>query len=315
MSTAIIVDSACDLPEHLLKSRAIQVIPLNLCMNGRKVSDRFTPAQRLRFMEDGTISLKNEDYSAPSTKEQMIDFLKEKILPSFDFAMVQTVAKARSPQFQLWHEVNMAFQSRYREYRRSDQTFILRTADTGTMFTGQGLMALNTIHLAKQKLARRTLLEQSRDFARHIQSYSAPADLLYIRQRGYQKGERSVSYMSALMGKTMSITPILYGGQNQTAAVGKLKGQTNAINRIIEHAINAIHAGLKSPHISIAYGGPLHELDKFERMAELKEVANEHGVEVSTSVATLSTVINMGPKNFSLAVAPNDPDYRLSVAS
>jgi len=93
--------------------------------------------------------LKKANTAIEFTEDQIIEFLTKKVLPNYDFAMVQTVARSRSPQSDMWYEVNMSYSAHYRKYRTSKNTFTLRTTDSGTMFTGQGLMALNAIYLAK----------------------------------------------------------------------------------------------------------------------------------------------------------------------
>ncbi len=312
MSNVVIVDSACDLPDQILKSKSVAVLPLNVKFSDRECRDNFTAEERLKLINDGVVNINQDDQSAPATRDQIIEFLTKKVLPNYDFAMVQTVARSRSPQFDMWYEVNMSYSAHYRKYRTSKNTFTLRTTDSGTMFTGQGLMALNAIYLAKNNVAHRKLIDESKQFTHHIQSYSAPADLHYLRERGRQKGDRSISWLSANLGKALNISPIIYGGQNTTESVGKAKGQTNAINKIVDHAMACIDAGVKTPFISIAYAGPLKDLDDIDQLKRLRKKAKEHNVRLATSVSTLSTIINLGPGNFSLAVAPNDANFKIS---
>lgn len=312
MSNVVIVDSACDLPESILRSKFVSVLPLNVNIGSRRQRDAFSAAERLQLLRTGAISIKQNDYSAPATREQIIDYLTKQIVPNYDFAMVQTVARSRSPQFEMWYEVNLSYSAHYRQYRKNDTTFTLRTTDSGTMFTGQGLMALNALHLIQRRTNHRDLINQCKEFTRHIQSYSAPADLHYMRERTRQKGDRSISWLSANLGKALNISPIVYGGQNTTESVAKVKGHTNAINRIVEHAIESIEMGLQTPFVSVAYAGDLNDLNDLEKFTQLKQVAKKKNVRVATSVATLSTMINLGPGNFSLAVAPNDPTFKIA---
>lgn len=313
MSTVIIVDSACDLPERIVNSRSVEVLPLNVNFSNQKVREKFTAEERLRMFAQGTVDIKKDVDTSAATREQIVDFLITKILPNYDFAIVQTVASGRSPQYDMWQEVNESFAAEYRKYRKSDKTFTLRIMDSATVFTGQGLMALHTIHLGQQKVSRRELLERSKDFANYIQAYSAPVDLQYLRERARRKGDRTMGLFTAMLGKALNISPIVYGGQNTTAAVGKVKGHKNAVKQITDHAKRCIDKGLKVPLIEISYAGPLEELHRYESVDELKDYAKERGVKVVTCVATLTSVINMGPGTFSLSVAPEDSTLRLTV--
>lgn len=313
MSSVIIVDSACDLPERIVNSKSVQVLPLNLLLGDRQVVDIHSAEQRLEMIKDGTLDIKNDVNTAPATREQIIDFLVSKILPNYDFAIVQTVTRARSPQYEMWQEVNSSFAASYRRYRNNDKNFTLRIMNSAGMFSGQGLMALNTIYLGQQGVSRRELLENSKSMADYIQSYAAPMDLHYLRERARRKGDRSISFLSAHLGKAMNICPIIYGGQDITENMGTVEGHENAVNQIAMHAMRSIEKGLRSPLITIAYAGPLEDLERYSALDDLKGMAKEYGVRIATSVHMVTPIINLGPGAFSLAVAPSDPTFKLRI--
>jgi DegV family protein with EDD domain len=313
VSSVIVVDSACCLPERIVNSRALAVLPLTVKLGQQKVRDAFTANDRLRMLSDGTLDIKKEVDTAPATREEIVDFLIKRIVPNYDFAIVQTITKTRSPQYDMWQEVNTSFAAEYRKYRKTDRTFTLRIMDSGAVFTGQGLMTLNTLHLGQQQLSRRELLEKSKQLFHNIQSYSAPVDLHYLRERARRKGDRTISFTAAHLGKALKISPVVFGGQGETQPVGKVKGHENAVNAIVKHAMAAMRQGLETPIISIAYSGPLEELSNYPIVDELKEMATEHGVKIATSVSSTTAIINMGPGTFSLAVAPSDTSFRLKM--
>lgn len=313
MSSVIIVDSACDLPERVINSNAVRVLPLNLLLGDKQIPDIHTAEERLQMLRDGTLDIKNEVNTAPASREQIIDFLVTQILPNYDFAIVQTISRARSPQYEMWQEVNTTFAAQYRRYRTSDRNFTLRIMNSGSVFTGQGLMALNTLHLAQQGASRRALLEGSKKAADHLQTYAAPMDVHYLRERARRKGDRSIGFLSAHLGKALNICPIVYGGQDVTESIGTVKGHENAVNRIVSHAMEAIEKGLYTPLISIGYGGALDELERFSAVRDLKGMAGDYGVKVATSVHTVTPIINLGPGTFSLAIAPADQNFKLRV--
>lgn len=312
MSSVIIVDSACDLPERVVNSKSVQVLPLNLLLGDKQIPDIHDAEERLQMLRDGTLDIKNEVNTAPASREQIIDFLVKKILPTYDFAIVQTVTRARSPQYEMWQEVNTTFAAQYRRYRNNDRNFTLRIMNSGAMFTGQGLMALNTLHLAQQGVSRRELLEGSKKAADYLQSYAAPVDVHYLRERARRKGDRSIGFLSAHLGKALNICPIIYGGQDRSESIGTVKGHENAVNQIASHAMQAIKKGLYTPLISMGYAGPLEELERFSAIRDLKGMAQDYGIKVATSVQTVTATINLGPGSFTLAVAPTDKDFKLN---
>lgn len=313
VSSVVIVDSACDLPERVVHSGAVEVLPLTLILEGTPVRDVFNAAERLEMLRNGDLDIKRNVDTSPATREQIIQFLVSRVLPQHDFAVAQTVARARSNQYEMWQEVNTTFAASYRKYRKTDRNFTLRIMDSGTYFTGQGLMALNTIYQSQQGLSHRELLENSKRLANHIHSYSAPVDLKYLRERARKRGDRTISLLNATLGKALNISPVVFGGQNRTEAVGKVKGHENAVARIAQHAMQAIERGLQTPLISIAYAGPLEDLRPYSAVTELREFAQAHGVKVALSVATITSIIHMGPGTFSLALAPADADFRLRI--
>lgn len=106
---------------------------------------------------------------------------------------------------------------------------------------------------------------------------------------------------------------MINGGQGTTQQVGKFKGHENAVNAIVNHAMECIVRGLQTPIISIAYSGPLVEFSRYPIVEELKDMAAEHNVKIATSVSSTTAIINMGPGTSSLAVAPQDPNFRLKI--
>jgi hypothetical protein len=50
MSTVIIVDSACELPERIANSGSIKILPLSLMLDSQSVRDDFSGEQTLQFI-------------------------------------------------------------------------------------------------------------------------------------------------------------------------------------------------------------------------------------------------------------------------
>jgi fatty acid-binding protein DegV len=206
--------------------------------------------------------------------------------------------------------VNGHFASRYRKYRQPGQhKFSLNVIDSEAAYGAQGLLVMESIRQAKKATSKRALIGQLRDFTQSIQSYSAPADLGYLRLRAKQRGDNTVRLVETMIGKMLKVSPIIYGMRNQIGLSAQPRGHQNAIDMIAGHAMASIKKGMASPYINLSYGGDLEDLEHMESIAELKYVAEQHGCRVYSSVARLSSLINLGPKNFSLSFASNDPDF------
>jgi DegV family protein with EDD domain len=310
MSTVIIVDSACELPEQLANSRSIKTIPLNIVLGEQPIRDELSGAQTLNFIREGRLNPKVVSSSDAASPEQIEKFLKREIIPRYNYAIVQTVSSKRSDQFEHWQQVIRKLGQLRQESGKDN--FGLTVIDTGTAFSGQALVALETIRLARARLSRRELIHRVKDFIPFLQAYTAPADLGYLRRRAVQRGDSTVSLLNTLIGKALRISPVLFGMNNDLGLSARMKGHENAIGRIIEHAMEAIHRGLQSPLITISYAGPLDELEEQPKFYQLQQLAKEKGCKLFTSTARLSSAINLGPRNFGMALAPKDPDFVIS---
>lgn len=310
MSTVIIVDSACELPTPYLNSRSIKSLPLSIEMGKEQFDDPGDPDQLLRWVEEGFLNPKHYANSDAAEPEQIQTFLVENILPYYDNAIVQTVSRSRSNQFDNWATVNQAFASQFRKHRPPDsKAFSLSLVDSGTAFSGQALLALETLRLAKHSRSRRELLKELKSFTGYIQAYSAPADLGHLRKRARQRGDNTVGLVDTLVGKALNISPILFGMRNELGLSDSEKGQEKAIARILNHATKIIQTCLASPIITVSYAGPLSDLDQIAEYTAFKRFAEENGCKLVASVASLSDTISLGPGNFGLAIAASDPTF------
>lgn len=310
MSTVIITDSACELPDTLKNSKSVKCLPINIVLGDDQIVDNYTASDALSMIHRGDLSSKVYADSSPANKDQIKEFLIKEILPNYDYAIVQTVSSSRSSQYDYWLEVSGALSSTYKDYRAEGRrNFSLSVVDSGAAYSGQGLLAMETIRLARRAKSKRELIGKIKEFTGEIQSYSAPADLGYLRKRAKQRGDNTIGFIDAVVGRVLKISPVLYGMNNEIGLSAQEKGHDRAINVMLEHGIEAIKKGLKSPYINISYGGDLSDLDKFERFAELKDIAEQYDCKVYTSVSRLSSLINLGPNNFSMALACNDPGF------
>lgn len=310
MSTVIITDSACELPASVENSKSVKLLPINLILGDETVEDSFESKDVLAMLARGEVTTKKYANSDPATKEQMIDFLKSEILPNYDYAIVQTVSSKHSNQYDLWQEVKSSFGPSFRQYRSPERrNFSLTVIDSGAAYSGQGLVALETIRLARKAKTKREFISQMREFTEYVQSYSAPPDVQYLRQRAVQRGDNTVNAIQAMIGKLLKVSPVIFGMRGEIGLSAQARGHDKAVDIILKHAIATIRKGLRSPFVNISYAGPLEELDKINLFHELKKVASQYDVKVFTSVARLPSLINLGPGSFSLSIAGNDPDF------
>ncbi len=308
MSTAIIVDSACELPNQLTRSRSVKTLPLNIEIGNEAFRDQYQGDQVLEFISNGQLNPKLNASSDAASQSQVVEFLQKEIIPKFKYAIVFTVSSTRSDQFDVWQAVNRNLPSILRGMN-AQHNFSMNIIDTGTAYSGQTLVALECIRLAKQRTSRRELIHDIKMLLPHLQAYSAPADIGYLRRRAVQRGDNTMSLVNTIIGKALKISPVLFGMNNEIGLSTREKGHQKAIDRIIDHAIDAIKIGLKSPVIAVSYAGSLSELEKMPKYTQLRSLAKKYRYSIFPTVSCLSNTINLGPGNFGLALAPKHADF------
>ena len=314
MSSVVVVDSACDLPASFLEKNQIKVLPLNLILDGVDQVDDLTPVQRMDLFRSGALTKGHDAVSGPATTDQIYQYYMDKVVPNFDFAVGQSISQARSPTFDNWHSAQSDIQRDYRAVRKRagiEGHFGMRVINSGTLFSGQGLLALETVRMFNAKSGKNELRQATEDFKEKILMFAVPKELSYLRERARKKGDRSVNFFSAFIGKALDITPILRGCQDVTEPVAKVRGFGNALDKLFRFAIDKIKEGLLSPYVVVSVADDPGVLLRYESYNELRDVANKQGIEVVSSVMSMSGGINLGPGSISLALASDNHNYKL----
>ena len=121
-----------------------------------------------------------------------------------------------------------------------------------------------------------------------------PPDLHYLRNRIKKRGDKSVSFLSAALGTALDIKPILHCNRGETGPVAKVKGLTNAVEKMFDYASSRVRAGLMTPTVGISYGGDLDDMRRMPGYERLRETCAEHNVEIFETFMGLSGLVNVG---------------------
>lgn len=312
MSVVVITDSACDLPTDFINKNPIKLLPLNISLNGKKFDDDLNEVARLKIYKSGAIDKEQEAGSIPSTSEQVYDYYMKKIVPNYDFAIGVTVSKERSPNYENWVNAAGLIQRDYHNHRiKSGRTgsFGIRIINSGTMFSGQGILAAHTLKLIRDGVGKNRIRREVEEFKSKIRALAVPKDVAYIRNRARQKGDRSISLIASMIGKTLDISPILRGYGDVTEPVAKIRGRSTAIGMLFQYAIDRLKEGVLTPYIIVSIAGDPSELVEYSKFTELKQLAKEKRVDLMTTVMNLSGGINMGPGTISIALASENETF------
>ncbi len=309
MSTIIVSDSACDLPDAFVAQNPIVKLPLNIYLEGKKFEDRTTELERLAIYQKGSLNKNHEATTKPNTPEQAYRFFLNEIASQYDFAIGQTVSEAVSPNFENWI---MAAGMIKRDYNQLGSaggrmgSFGIRIINSGTVFAGQGILAAYSAKLVIDGVGNIQLRRDIEQFKQYIRTFAVPRDAVYLRDRALQQGDNSIGLLSSMVGRALDISPILRCYQDITEPVVKVRGRVAAVNRLFAYAVERINEGLKSPFVVISVAGDPTELNQYEQFNALKIVAKLKDVRVMTTVMNLSGGINLGPGAVSLALATNN---------
>src|SRR5690606_41848099 len=144
------------------------------CLAGRG------PVPRRRFYPSGRTELGPRAGTLAFTPEQIYQLFMREVVTQYDFAFVETIARARSELFTNANAAMNRIIANYKPYREAaglEGRFAMRVVDSRTVFAGQGLLAAHTVHLIKQGVARNALRQQVDDFTQHIYGCAIPRNL------------------------------------------------------------------------------------------------------------------------------------------
>ena len=291
----LVVDSGCDLPDELLRKYRVPVLPHSISVGKDIFGDQRNPAQMNHFYSRSLVDRSRVVNSGPAGEPEIEQVLTELVQQGQKDIVVQTINAANSPTYT--NALNVA-------RKLSNDSVNIHTVDSHTLFSGQGLLALYTLSLIQKGLTGAQIKSRAEEFGRKIVGYAAIQDVYYLRERGRQKNEKSVSWLKAFMARSLSLHPIISMTYEGSTVADTVKTYDGCTQRLFELAAEKIQAGeLLMPAIVVSIAGPLKELELTPGFKELEKVAEAHKVRLYRSVMSLSGGINLGPGTVALAMA------------
>ena len=297
MRIGIVVDSACDLPPAWLEANDVVLLPITVRIGDAVIADHRNEQATLQFLDSHVAERGAEAETTPFTVEQVRQLFLERLVVEYDYVVCMTITRTRSPIYDNTEQASFAILNDYKPIRAAaghDSPFALRVMDTGSVFAGQGVPAVEAVRLRTTD----DTLAQKRARLDHVvartQAYMVPRDLNYLRARTRHRGDRSVSLLAATLGTALDIKPILHCSRGETGPVAKIKGFQAATGALFGKVAQRVGAGLVTPTVCLAYGGELDELRRLPGYAELREACQARGVELFESVMSLTGMVNVG---------------------
>jgi DegV family protein with EDD domain len=306
MRIGYVVDAGCDLPQSIIDQENVVVLPIAVRIGEQVINDSRQDVVSQQFLDSGIAKDAAEAETIPYTVEQISELFLTKLVVDYDYVMVQTITASRSPIYERCVQASFKILSEYhapREAAGFATPFNMRVVDTGTLFTGQAVVAWEAIQLRHNGTSMQAIRNRIDRVIANTHGFLVTPDLYYIRNRGRAKGDRSVSLLSAALGTTLDIKPLLYANRGMTKPVAKLRGFEPACEKMLNYATRAVGQGLLTPVVSLAYGGDLDEMRNMPGYASLKQACLNNGVTLLESMMSLTGLINIGAGTLSVAFA------------
>lgn len=309
MSIVLVIDAACDLPQKFIDERNIKVLPIAIRVDDQTHTDVKDARKLTDFYAKNLLGRHHEAESIPYSAEQIEQLFLEDLVAQYDFALVQTVSRKRSPIYDNATRASHAILRSYHDIREAagrEGNFGMRIMNSGTLFCGQGVLAAFTSDMIERGKAKHEILKLADAMRQRIFAYLVAPDVYYIRERARKKGDDSVGMLTALVAKSLDIVPILSARGDDTFPVAKGRGFGASVDRLMRYATRRIEHGLLTPYVVISIAGDLVGLQAHQGYKALEIVAAKHGVTVLSCVMGLTGALNVGPGSICVAFADED---------
>ncbi|WP_101675743.1 DegV family protein [Alloalcanivorax mobilis] len=312
MRIGLVVDSGCDLPKSFIDQHNILVLPVSIRFGDQVIVDQRDPQRTRQFYAGDAVKEAHDSESIPFTVEQIKALFLERVVVDFDYALVQTVPKSRSPIFSNATDASHAILREYKPIRKAagvEGPFALRVTDSQTLFAGQGALAAETIRLINSGMKITEIRQSVEVLASQATGYAVVPDIYYLHKRAKKRGDKSVSWAGAIMGNALDIKPILCARGDETFPVAKVRGYDAGVEAMFRHATLSIEKGLMAPVVCISYAGDESRITQMPGYDKLAAAARAHQVEVLISSMGLTGAVNIGPGALSIGMILDRPDF------
>lgn len=299
MRIGLVVDSTCDLPKSYIDENNIVILPISIRVDQDLLVDNREPEPALDFYRYHIGDKGHDAESVPFTTEQIRDLFLGQLVIDYDYVLCETVMRTRSPIFENATKASFSILSGYKRVRKAagvDGQFSLRVIDSKSLFTGQGVLAAETMRLIRAGTAPNEIRQQIEKLTLSTFAYGVPPDLYYIHNRAKKKGDKSVGWVSATLGSALDIKPVICAHDDDTRPVAKIRGWEQGAEAVFRNITRLIRANaLLAPYVCISYAGELQVVKNLPGYQELEHAAEAHDIEILACVMGVTGGVNLGP--------------------
>lgn len=312
MRVGLVVDATCDLPADFLLAHGVRVLPIELNVAGEYLVDRREQQATQDFYSQQLPHVRAGDHSQPMPVAQLQAWLLEELVCEFDYLLCLTVCSQRSQIFAHASEASFGLLQCYRERRQAagiNGLFTMRVIDSKSVFAGVALLAAEALRLIANATSPHVIRASLEALAGQVRTFIVADDLAHLRQRGFQKGDRSGlldKFRGAALGlgSLLDVKPVLSVQSGADKAVAMSPSFDKAAEKLFAHAAKRVYANqLLAPQVCLSYAGDLSLVRNLPGFAALELLCRERGVALHLAMLSATGAINLGRGALSLAYA------------
>ncbi len=305
MSTCLIVDAACDLPESILSKYKVKVIPVGIKVGDSVIYDKKDTQQMETFYVTKALE-RGEDVDTCVPEDELINNVYSAVeQQGYDYGLGQIITRRRSKTFEAVDGVAKA--------RHDTTKTSYGVIDSKTLFAGQGALAAYSLALMNKGVSGTKLRRATEAMSKNVSAFCVIRDPAYLRERARRKGDNTTGAFTALLGKALNICPIAMFEDGESYVVAKKSGFAKSVNLLCANLIPQIEKQLLSPFVVISYAGNVSEIENFDGVKKLKAVVEAKKGKVLPCVMSLAGGVNLGPGSLAVGACLNKFDFDESI--
>jgi DegV family protein with EDD domain len=270
---ALVSDSACDLPDEVLRRHRIHVVPLGVQFGSQSFLDRRTLSATEFYA-----MLASSPFHPTTSQPAPADFLSVYRYLSRNYEHVVSIHVSGA--------LSGTLQAAERSAREVDGRRIT-VLDSRTVSAGQGLVVLAAAEAIEDGLALDGVLERVRRAAAAVRLYVSVPTTAYLVRGG------RVSRTKGLLARALDLQPILtIGRDGKPAAAARARGSRARSRKTLSLARSAAEAFAR-PRFAVAHADAIEVARDFPEaevlVAEVGPALGAHGGPGASAIAVAET--------------------------
>ncbi len=255
MSVKVLSDSACDLPEEILREYNIDLLPIIVIKDDEEYLDKVTidPKKMYDDMRNGEV------YKTAQIPPSMFEEKFEELAEKEESVIYIAFSSGLSGTYQTSVLVRDSLKDKY-------PNMDIDIVDSRSASVGFGLLVQKAGKMAKEGRSKEEILNMLDFYVNHIEHIFTVDDIECLFRGG------RVSRTQAFVGGLLNIKPILdVPGDGTLQPIEKVRGRSKVMKRMIEiMEERGGDADLKNQTIGINHGDDIEGAMKLKEMIEEK---------------------------------------------